>query len=244
MAVHVSIHDVSPAWEGEIDLALDECHSIGAKPALLVVPNFHGRSPLADHPAFCKKLQRLQADGHEIFLHGFFHRSGFGDVSQQSDAGKFEKFFAQKIVSAGEAEFSDVSKTEALKRLEDGEKVLKDAGLSIDGFIAPAWSMPKWLIPMLASRGVRFTEDHTHVYAPTEKRSRASLVLNFASRTPSRLFSSVAYCRVARPLRRLVPARVAIHPGDMHSDLLRHEVRDLLAWAKDDVVPRAQNLFS
>ncbi len=244
MAVHVSIHDVSPAWEGEIDLALDECHAIGAKPALLVVPNFHGRSPLADHPAFCKKLQRLQADGHEIFLHGFFHRAGFGDATQQSDAGKFEKFFAQKIVSAGEAEFSDVSKNEAAKRLEDGEKVLKDAGLSIDGFVAPAWSMPKWLVPMLGSRGVRFTEDHTHVYDPTEKRSRASLVLNFASRTPSRLLSSVAYCRLARPLRRFVPARVAIHPGDMHSDLLRHEVRDLLTWAKSDVVPRAQNLFS
>ncbi|MEO7111153.1 MAG: polysaccharide deacetylase family protein [Polyangiaceae bacterium] len=244
MAVHVSIHDVSPAWEAEIDAALDACHAVGAKPALLVVPNFHGTSPLADHPAFCKKLLRLQAQGHEIFLHGFFHRAGFGESEQRSDAGKFQKFFAQKIVSAGEAEFSDVSKDEAMKRLEDGEKVLKDAGLSIDGFIAPAWSMPKWLIPMLASRGLRFTEDHTHIYAPTEQRSRASLVLNFASRTPSRLLSSVAYCRIARPLRRFIPARVAIHPADMHWNLLRHEVHDLLAWAKNDIVPRAENLFS
>ena len=244
MAVHVSIHDVSPAWEAEIDVALDACHAVGAKPALLVVPNFHGRSPLGDHPDFAAKLRRLQADGHEIFLHGFFHRSGFGDITQQSDAGQFQKFFAQKIVSAGEAEFSDVSKSEAVKRLDDGEKVLKDAGLTIDGFVAPAWSMPKWLVPMLASRGLRFTEDHTHVYDPARQRSRASLVLNYASRTPARLFSSVAYCRLARPLRRFVPARVAIHPGDMHTDLLRHEVRDLLAWAKSDIVPRAQDLFS
>ncbi|MEO8874275.1 MAG: polysaccharide deacetylase family protein, partial [Polyangiaceae bacterium] len=240
---HVSIHDVSPAWEAEIDLALEMCHAVGAKPALLIVPNFHGRAPLADAPHFAEKLRKLQQADHEIFLHGFFHRSGFGDSSQRTDAGSFEKFFAQKIVSAGEAEFSDVSRAEATKRLEDGEKVLKDAGLSIDGFIAPAWSMPKWLIPLLADRGTRFTEDHTHVYDPAGGRSRASLVLNYASRTPGRLLSSVAYCRIARPLRRVVPARVAIHPGDMHFNLLRYEVRSLLDWAKDDIVSRAQDLF-
>lgn len=244
MSVHVSIHDVSPAWEAEIDLALEACHAVGAKPALLVVPNFHGRSPLAEEPRFAEKLRRLQSDGHEIFLHGFFHRSGFGDASQRTDAGKFQKFFAQKIVSAGEAEFSDVSRDEAMKRLDQGESVLKEAGLSIDGFVAPAWSMPKWLVPMLAERGLRFTEDHTHVYDPVDARAKASLVLNYASRTPARLLSSVAYCRLARPLRRLVPARVAIHPGDMRMNLLRHEVKNLLAWAKDDIVPRAHDLFS
>ena len=75
MAVHLSLHDVSPAWAAEMDLALSYCAEVAAKPALLVVPNFHGEWPLEKHPAFVARLRELQAAGHEIFLHGFFHRS-------------------------------------------------------------------------------------------------------------------------------------------------------------------------
>ena len=63
MQVHVSIHDVSPAWEREVDLALELCHAVGAKPALLVVPDFHGRAPLADSPAFCERLRESREAG-------------------------------------------------------------------------------------------------------------------------------------------------------------------------------------
>lgn len=75
MPVHVSIHDVSPAWTDEVEAALDLCASAGVRPALLVVPNFHGRAPLLDDARFCARLRGLQAAGHEIYLHGFFHRS-------------------------------------------------------------------------------------------------------------------------------------------------------------------------
>ncbi|MGH7283195.1 MAG: DUF2334 domain-containing protein [Polyangiaceae bacterium] len=244
MPVHLSIHDVSPAWEAEVDEALEACEAIGAKPALLVVPNFHGRASLADHPRYAARLRELQAAGHEIFLHGFFHKSGVGDEAARSDVSGFQHFFRQKIVSAGEAEFADVSRDEAAKRLDDGAKMLENAGLRIDGFVAPAWSMPKWLLPMLAERKLAFSEDHARIYDTTRDRSRVSLVLNFASRTPSRLLSSAAYARLARPLRRIFPTRVAIHPADMQFQLLRQEVRSLLAWAKGDVVDRAGDLFS
>ena len=39
MAVHVSIHDVSPAWRDEVELALEATHAHGVRPALLVVPS-------------------------------------------------------------------------------------------------------------------------------------------------------------------------------------------------------------
>lgn len=236
MAVHVSIHDVSPAWEREVDVALDVAHAHGVKPALLVVPDFHGRAKLSEHPAFCEKLRALEADGHEIYLHGYYHRaqngSGLGGV------------FRQKIVSAGEAEFSDVDPDEARRRLDDGERMLKDAGLTITGFVAPAWSMPRWVLGLLAERGYAFTEDHLRVYDPAARRSRPSLVLNFASRTPGRLFSSVAWCRIARPARRVLPARIAIHPADMRFALLRSETESLLTWARGDFVARGAALLS
>lgn len=230
VAVHVSIHDVSPAWEREVDVALDLAHEAGVKPALLVVPDFHGRAKLTDHPAYCEKLRALQADGHEIYLHGYYHRAR--PRSEGSLGDRARHAFAQRVVSGGEAEFSDVTPEEARARLDLGEQMLTDVGLAVSGFVAPAWSMPRWVLSLLGERGYTFTEDHLRVYDPKAKTSRPSLVLNFASRTPSRLFSSVAWCRAARPLARVVPARIAIHPADMQMNLLRSEVESLLRWGK------------
>jgi len=248
--VHVTIHDVSPAWEREVDVALSMAHAAGVRPSLLVVPDFHGRAPLAEYPAYQEKLRVLEKAGHEIYLHGYYHRArAWDDESRASTANgsafaRAKHAYAQRIVSGGEAEFSDVSPEEAMQRLDAGEKVLRDAGLTIRGFVAPAWSMPRWVLELLGWRGYTFTEDHVRVYDPAAKRTRPSLVLNFASRTPSRLFSSVAYCRVARPVRRLLPTRIAIHPADMRFALLRHEVESLLAWGKGDFVGTGAELFA
>lgn len=246
MAVHVSIHDVSPAWREEVELALEVAHAHGVKPALLVVPNFHGRASLAEHPDYCERLRELQADGHEIYLHGYYHQArsweeasaairGAGGAATDTVA-RMRHVFAQKVVSGGEAEFSDVAPDEARRRLDEGERMLRSAGLAIRGFVAPAWSMPPWVHALLGERDYSFTEDHTRVYDPAHKRSRASLVLNYASRTPGRLLSSVAWCRIARPARRILPARIAIHPADMKYALLRTEIESLLTWAAGDFV--------
>ena len=251
MAVHVSIHDVSPAWRNEVELALEAAHRHGVRPALLVVPDFHGRAPLSASPEYCERLRALQAEGHEIYLHGYYHRArtwtehaSVDTAARSGIASRARYLFAQKVVSGGEAEFSDVSHEEALKRLDEGERVLRDAGLTIRGFVAPAWSMPPWVLKLLGERGYSFTEDHTRVYDPANKRSRASVVLNYASRTPSRLLSSVAWCRLARPARRVLPARIAIHPADMRYALLRSEIESLLGWAEGDFVDTGAALLS
>jgi len=248
VGVHVSIHDVSPAWEREVDVALTMAHAHGVKPALLVVPDFHGRAPLLDHPAFCQRLRALEADGHEIYLHGYYHRARAWDDPAEARprgvAARARWTFAQRVVSGGEAEMSDVSEAEARTRLRTGERVLSEAGLRITGYVAPAWSMPGWVLPLLAERGYSFTEDHTRVYDPAAGRSRASLVLNYASRTPGRLLSSVAFCRIARPARALLPTRIAMHPADMRYALLRHETESLLAWARGDFVTTGRQLLS
>jgi len=254
VAVHVSIHDVSPAWQDEVELALEAAHAHGVKPALLVVPNFHGRASLAEHPDYCERLRELQAEGHEIYLHGYYHQARTWEeasAASSSEGGaahgtvaRVRHVFAQKVVSGGEAEFSDVSHDEALHRLDEGERMLRDAGLAIRGFVAPAWSMPAWVHALLGERGYSFTEDHTRVYDPANKRSRASLVLNYASRTPGRLLSSVAWCRIARPARRILPARIAIHPADMKYALLRTEVESLLTWAEGDFVTTGAALLA
>jgi predicted deacetylase len=286
MPVHVSIHDVSPASAHEVEAALGLCHACGIQPALLVVPDFHREAPLLDDARFCARLRDLQAAGHEIYLHGFFHQSrpryagmqqesvlaydrtaqgtpirpgdaqrsppGVGDpFVQQAAQAAFTRgapgwvawVFAQRVVSGGEAEMSDVSESEGRARVEEGERVLEAAGLRVDGFVAPAWSMPPWLLALLGARGYRFTEDHLRVHDPLMRRSRPSVVLNWATRSPARLLSTVAFCRAAKFARTVLPARIAIHPGDMRFVLVRNEVRHFLRWASGDVIARGADFF-
>jgi predicted deacetylase len=235
--VHVSIHDVAPPHRPEIELALEMARAEGVRPALLVVPDLHGDAPLEDHAPFCAWLRKLQAEGHEVFLHGYFHQ-------KRERARGLSGHLAQRVASAGEAEMSGLSPDEASERLDAGERALTKAGLRVDGYVAPAWSMPRWLLPMLAARACAYTEDHLHVYAPSEGRKRASLVLNYASRTPARLVSTVAFCRVSTPLGALAPTRIAIHPADMRFALLRHEVRRLLAWGRGRFLSRGRELLT
>lgn len=243
MPVHVSIHDVSPAWSREVEDALALCHEAGVRPALLVVPDFHGEAPLLDAPAFCARLRALQASGHDIYLHGFTHRArAVYDAS--TGGGRLAWLFAQNVASGGEAEMSDVSRDEAERLIAAGRDVLARADLRADGFVAPAWSMPPWLLPLLGAHGFRFAEDHFHVYDPAAGRARASFVLNWATRTPGRLASSVAWCRVAPRALALLPGRLAIHPADMRYLLVRREVTRLLAWASPHAVPRGADLLS
>jgi predicted deacetylase len=239
MPVHVSIHDVSPAWRSEVEDALAATRQRGIRAALLVVPNFHARWPLESDPAFCERLRELQAEGHEIFLHGFFHQA----TERPRDGSRLAWAFRQRVVSAGEAELAAVTRSEAAERLDRGRDVLDRAGLQPTGFIAPAWSMPSWLVPMLRERGYSFSEDHTHVYDVAGGRRRASVVLNWASRSPTRLASTVLWCRLAKHARAVLPARIAIHPGDMRILLLRREIEALLTWAQGDVVARGRELF-
>jgi hypothetical protein len=243
MPVHVSIHDVSPAWTDEVEAAIALCGSVGVRPALLVVPDFHGRAPLLADARFCDRLRGLQDEGHEMYLHGFFHRSGEAYDPARTPS-RLGWLFAQRVASGGEAEMSDVSAAEGRARIERGEQVLSDAALRVDGFVAPAWSMPRWLLPLLGERGYRFTEDHLRIYDPATGRARPSVVLNWATRSPGRLLSTLAWCRLAKYARPLMPARIAIHPADMRFLAVRREIERLLRWAEGDVVTRGADLFA
>ncbi|MGH7438425.1 MAG: DUF2334 domain-containing protein [Polyangiaceae bacterium] len=241
MPVHVSIHDVSPGWSDEVRRAIDLCATAGARPALLVVPDYHGRGLLTDDPTFCERLRELQATGHEVYLHGLLHRAATTPAPARL-AEHVEHVIAQRLLSAGEAELAGLSGTEGLDRIERGERILRDAGLRIDGYVAPAWVMPAWLVPALAARGVRYTEGRLRVYDPAAGRSRPSLVLNWATRSRARMLTSAAWCRLARPARALLPTRIAIHPADLRSRAIADEIRSALSWARGDYVATGTEL--
>jgi predicted deacetylase len=233
--VHVSIHDVSPVWSAEVEDALGLCAEVGACPALLVVPNHHGHAPLLANERFCRRLRDLQDLGHEIYLHGLLHQAATRPDTSTLRL-RVRWGLDQRVLSAGEAELAALAKPEGHVVVVEGERILREAGLRVQGYVAPAWAMPGWLLPVLAERGFRYTEDHLRVYDPAAGRSRASMVLNWASRSPARVLSTIAWCRGVRWTRAFVPTRIAIHPADMRLALLRREIRDALSWARGDFV--------
>jgi len=232
MQVHVSLHDVSPARRAQVEAALELCHRWGAKPALLVVPNYHAEFPLEDHPDFVRFLLDLARAGHEIYLHGLLHQAGTGGAAGDGRPGRLGRLLAQRVVSAGEAEFSDLGRTAAAERLDEGARRLRSLGLEPRGFVPPAWSMPAWMLDLLQERGYRHTEDHLYVYDPAGGKRRGTLLINWATRSAGRLWSTVAFGRLAWPAARIWPTRIAVHPSDLDHPRVAREIARLLARAE------------
>lgn len=253
MTVLVTIHDVTPRFASEVDALLAFSERVGILPALLVVPDYHRNWPIERYPDFCARLRELQSRGHEIYLHGYTHQAEHEDTDAARLSGRgaisdalrtFTKparaLYAQRWVSAGEAEFSDISPELAARKLNLGCNQLESLGLRLDGFVAPAWSMSRAILPLLANHGLHFTEDHFRIYDPVTESSRLTLLINYATRTLTRLALTATFARAGRVAAPLLPVRVALHPADLTSRLLNSEVPKLLAWAaaRGVVTPR------
>ena len=71
----VSVHDVSPLTRDTVAVMLRDLAEAGVRvTSLLVVPDHHHRADIDQDPAFLGWLRGMEAEGHEIVLHGFYHR--------------------------------------------------------------------------------------------------------------------------------------------------------------------------
>ena len=73
-SVVVSLHDVAPRTQQIARTIISELSAHGVRVcSILVVPDYHHESPLAKHREFVTWLRALEADGHEVVIHGYFH---------------------------------------------------------------------------------------------------------------------------------------------------------------------------
>lgn len=219
----LSIHDVTPAHSERI--ARLEAMIAGATGgvatcAMLVVPDFHGRAPIAGDRAFQAWLRSRADAGVEMLLHGWFHR----DRSQHSGAAAWKA----KHMTAGEGEFLGLSRADATRSLRDGRALLEDIlGRAVTGFVAPAWLYGEGARAALADEGFAAAEDHMRVWSPATGAVLAKgPVVSYASRSRGRILSSLAWSRVATSaLARMRTVRLALHPHDVDVPALTRESR-------------------
>jgi len=210
-----SIHDVSPRSEGAFDALRVRFAQVGVeRPALLVVPDHWGEAPIRPGTPFATRLRALGDTGHEIFLHGWFHR----DTAAHGGIASLKA----KHMTAGEGEFLGLDAAEAGRRIRDGRALLEDIlGRPITGFIAPAWLYGAGAHAALAATGITIAEDHWRVWNPTTGATLTrSPVITWASRTRMRRWSSLAVASVARAVPLPGVMRLAVHPGDVTSPAL------------------------
>lgn len=207
-----SIHDVAPCFEPQIETLADllERETGDTRFAMLVVPDFWGRSALREDRAFQAKLRAWSALGVEMFVHGWFHRD---DARHRGAAG-----FKARHLTAGEGEFLGLSEQEALRRMTEGKALIEDViGTTCAGFVAPAWLYDNGARAALGQSGLPLAEDHWRVWDTATQRTLArGPVITWASRSRARTASSIAFASLARNVLPALPTvRIAVHPGDV-----------------------------
>jgi len=173
---------------------------------------------------FVSWLRDLEAAGHEIVIHGYFH-----ERPKRADESFLEKLITQ-FYTQGEGEFYDLGYDEAFRRIKDARDQFQAAGFKPRGFVAPAW--------LLSGDGERAARD-----AEMEYTTRLRTVLDLRSgetsparsivysvRNGSRRAVSVAWnAALARILKDAPLVRVSIHPPDFSHPTIWRQIADLIS---------------
>ena len=227
----VSMHDVSPLTREVFTAMLGELAAWGVeRTSLLVIPDHHHRGHMLADPAFCRWLEELAGQGHEIVVHGYYHQRPRREGENWWQRGM------TRIYTQGEGEFFDLPKDEAVARLararEDFQKL--DVAPSV-GFIAPAWLLGKEAGEAVREAGFRYTTYLTGVHdfhADSNEEFIPARSLVYSCRNRWRRVVSLGWnAALARRLRGSALLRVSLHPPDYRHKMIWRQVRRLIGEA-------------
>jgi predicted deacetylase len=223
----VSIHDVTPALAQNVHRLWGLCASHGLTPALLIVPNWHGRWALENHPDFVEWARDRANEGAELVLHGDTHdevglpRTLWDSCRAWGRTNREGEFLTLKPAAAGE-------------RLNRGIARLRAVGLEPTGFVAPAWLAREGTHRVAAAAGLAFTEDARFIYLLGTGRRVPSPVVRWSARTEllARGSALVAAGRWLMQRSSRFP-RIALHPGDLDHPATAASVKTALGrWSR------------
>lgn len=217
----VSIHDVAPPFLDQVRALRDRLRAWGVDAAtLLAVPDHHGRAPLEGCPRTAAWLRARADHGDEIALHGVVHR-------QDAPAARRRDRLRAALLTAGEGEMLGDGAAAPARLAWARARLEELIERRVTGFVAPAWLEPAGLAATLTTLGFAWHETALAVErlaSPRGPRRRVRApVIGFATRSRWRERAAVAWAaaltapvdQLAR--RRVAPARVALHPGDLGS---------------------------
>jgi len=210
------LHDVTPQTWADYQPFMDAVDDLGQVPiTLLVVPNFHHRQPLSEHPGFRYQLERRLTRGDELALHGYYH-------CDDEPAARTVRAWWMRRIYTSEGEFYTLDQAQAQWRLEAGSELFKQFGWPFAGFVAPAWLMSAGTRRALEQSGLSYTSDAQQLYRLPDFAPITAPGLVWSARTAWRRGVSWLVSESAAHLYRQAPlVRLGIHPVDMRHDFSR-----------------------
>ncbi len=207
----VSIHDVAPSTREASQRILAELGRRGIDIcSLLVVPDYHETGASMSDRDFVQWLRDLEAAGHEVVIHGYFHsRPRRGDETLRTR-------LLTRCYTRDEGEFYDLNYQEAFQRVTRARDEFIAAGLRPRGFIAPAWLLGKEAERAIVDAEMEYTTRLTKVRDLRSGEDFAAQSLVYSVRSPWRRAVSLSWnATLARLLVTAPLIRVAIHPSDL-----------------------------
>jgi predicted deacetylase len=229
-ALVVSIHAVAPATRAKVEELLTALTLHGVHVcSLLVVPDYHQQGASLAEPAFRSWLHQLAADGHEIAIHGFFHRR----ARRKNEQTRVK--ILTRIYTADEAEFFDLGYQDALRLIEQTRNDFETQGFHPTGFIAPAWLLGREAERAVIAAGMNYTTTLRSVRDFAGGRMIRSQTLVYSVRSGWRRFSSLVWNRsLCRRLTTNPLLRLAIHPPDIDHPAVWKQIGELIEAAVRD----------
>jgi len=238
-ALVVSVHDVSPLTRASCDKIVQELRPLGiATGSLLVIPNHHGKAPVDKDATFKAWMLKLVQQGYEPVLHGYYHAR----TAKPTD-GRITKFTTQ-FYTAGEGEFFDLAREEAVERLHMGIDDLAFLGRKIYGFVAPAWLLGYEAEAAVRKVGFSYITNVGSVKVFDGVHRYASRSLVWSTRAPWRRIVSLAWNQgLASRLRERSLLRIGIHPADCEIPSVWSQVKSIINVALEDRQPVSYEQF-
>lgn len=222
----VSLHDVSPHTRPACETMLRDLAAWGIdRTSLLVVPDHHKRGHFLADGDFCRWLAAAARAGHEIVLHGYYHRRERRAVESTRDR------LITRVYTADEGEFYDLPREVAAellgaaqRKLAEFREVYAPELPEPTGFIAPAWLLGEEARAAVREAGFRYTTSLRTIDDLARGTSHQSQSLVYSPRNAWRRVVSLGWnATLFRLLRRNPIMRLGVHPPD-----LRH----LPLWAQ------------
>ena len=223
----VSIHDVSPLTREATEQILNELKELGVRRvSLLVIPDHHCKGHFLEEPDFCAWLRDCVAMGHEVVIHGYYHRR-----DQRAGETFWQKLTTQ-YYTAGEGEFYDMPGADALRIISQARQDFHRIGIDPLGFIAPAWLVSEGTDRALQRLGIGYTTRIGGVYDYTKGVQHTSQSLVWSTRSGWRRMMSRAWnAHLFRRLETCPLLRIGIHPPDMQHRAVWQQIKNLAARA-------------
>jgi predicted deacetylase len=222
----VSLHDVSPLTRDVFAAMLSELKALGvSRCSLLVIPDHHARGHMLSDAGFCRWLEALAGQGHELVIHGYFHQR------QAKPAENLRDRWMTSIYTKGEGEFYDQPKDEAAALLARAKADFAQLDApKPTGFIAPAWLLGAGAAEAVREAGFRYTSYLTGVEDFSSGEFIKSRSMVYSCRNAWRRICSLGWnASLARRLDSNPLLRIGLHPPDYRHAAVWRQIRGIVS---------------